>query len=337
MASEENNEIVKEELSLSEYLEPDTPEILEIKSLEYREPEYGEYLGAIEYSIALYYYENDRKIEDKDVMLALKNIMLNYELEISFFSRDIEILIINNLIWPLREKPITHHEFRLAIDYVLWVIENRTWMEDKQAYVKWVAYVMGLYSEEEEKKYERNFKRLAKKRGMSEDDMDLLLLKSEEDYFSKATDIEAFPGGDIGKSKQEIDFTLMSDEEKYNFLLEKGPEFPGLLEFYIYELAENQEFEKIKKLYSKLSEKHPDFTHLDFLMGVIHISIDPALAKSCFEKTLEMAEKDKAVPETVLQSLRLNISSLEECLSEEIEEAEEKNRSEKRISRRKKG
>ena len=337
MASEENNETFKEELSLSEYLETDTPEILEIKSLEYREPEYGEYLGAIEYSIALYYYENNRKIEDKDVILALKNIMLNYELDISFFSRDIEILIINNLIWPLREKPITHHEFRLAIDYVLWVIENRTWMEDKQAYVKWVAYAMGLYSEEEEKKYERNFKRLAKKRGMSEDDMDLLLLKSEEDYFSKATDIEAFPGEDIGKSKQEIDFTLMSDEEKYNFLLEKGPEFHGLLEFYIYELAENQEFEKIKKLYSKLSEKHPDFTHLDFLMWVIHISIDPALAKSCFEKTLEMAEKDEAVPETVLQSLRLNISSLEECLSEEIEEAEEKNRSEKRISRRKKG
>lgn len=126
MASEENNETFKEELSLSEYLETDNPEILEIKSLEYREPEYDEYLGAIEYSIALYYYENDRKIEDKDVILALKNIMLNYELDISFFSRDIEILIINNLIWPLREKPITHHEFRLAIDYVLWVIENRT-------------------------------------------------------------------------------------------------------------------------------------------------------------------------------------------------------------------
>jgi hypothetical protein len=115
----------------------------------------------------------------------------------------------------------------------------------------------------------------------------------------------------------------MLDEEKYNFLLEKGSEFSGLLELYIFELAINQEFEKIKKLYSELSEKHLDFTHLHFLMGVIHIPIDPALAKSCFEKTLEIAEKDEAAPETILQSLRLNISFLEGHLSEQIEAAEE--------------
>ena len=314
MVFEENNETVDEELSLSEYLIPDTPEILEIKSLEYREPEYSEYLGAIEYSIALYYYEGDRKIEDKDFILALENIKLNYELDLSFFSRDLEIQIINYLIGALSEKPITHHEFRLVIDYVLWAIENRNWMEDKQAYVKWIAYVMGLYSEVESIKYETDFKRLAEKRGMSEEDIDHLLLKDEDDDFSEAMDFEGFPGEDIGKSKQEMDFALMPDEEKYNFLLEKGQEFSGLLEFYIYELAENKEFEKIKELYSKLSEKYPDFMYLHFLMGAIHISIDPALAKSCFERTLEMAEKDEDVPETILESLRLNISALEKQL-----------------------
>jgi hypothetical protein len=66
---------------------------MEIKSLEYIEPDYCEYLGAIEYSIAQHYYENDRKIEDKDVALALKNIILNYELDISFFIKDIEVQI----------------------------------------------------------------------------------------------------------------------------------------------------------------------------------------------------------------------------------------------------
>ncbi|MDD3246431.1 MAG: hypothetical protein PHF18_06210 [Methanosarcina sp.] len=314
MVSEENNETVEERISLSEYLIPDTPEILEIESLECREPEYIMYLGAVEYSIALYYYEGDRKIEDKDVILALENIKLNYELDLSFFSRDLEIQIINYLIGALSEKPITHHEFRLVIDYVLWVIEKRTWMEDKQAYVKWIAYVMGLYSEVESIKYETDFKRLAEKRGMSEEDIDLLLLKGEDDDFSEAMDFEGFPGEDIGKSKPEMDFALMPDEEKYNFLLEKGQEFSGMLEFYIYELAENKEFEKIKELYSKLSEKYPDFMYLHFLMGAIHISIDPVLAKSCFERTLEMAEKDENVPETILESLRLNISSLEEQL-----------------------
>ena len=54
--------------------------------------------------------------------------MLNYELDISFFIKDIEIQIINYLICPIVEKPITHHEFRLVIDYVLWAIGNRAWM-----------------------------------------------------------------------------------------------------------------------------------------------------------------------------------------------------------------
>jgi hypothetical protein len=322
MAFEENNETVEEIFSLSEYLEPDTAEIMEIKSLEYIEPDYCEYLGAIEYSIAQHYYENDRKIEDKDVVLALKNIMLNYELDISFFIKDIEIQIINYLICPIVEKPITRHEFRLIIDYILWAIGNRAWMEDKQAYVKWIAYVIGLYSEEEEKKYERNFKKVGKKRGMSKEDIDLLLMKSVKDDISKAIDTDVFPGEDIEKSEPDIYFTLMSDEEKYNFLLEKGHESSILLELYVFELAQNQEFEKIKKLYSELSIKYPDFAHLHFLMGTIHITIDPSFAKSCFEKTLEIAEKDEEVPENVLQSLKLNISFLEGHLSEEIEAPE---------------
>jgi hypothetical protein len=100
------------------------------------------------------------------------------------------------------EKPITHHEFRLVIDYVLRAIGNRSWIEDKRAYVQWIAYVIGFYSEEEENKYERNFKRLGKKRGMSEDDIDLLLMKSIKDEISKAKDVEVFPGEDIEKSEQ---------------------------------------------------------------------------------------------------------------------------------------
>ena len=307
----EDNEIGEEEISLSEYLEPDTPEILEIESLEFKEPEYIMYLGAIEYSVALYYYEDDRKIKDKDVIVALENIKLNYESDLSFFSRDLEIQIIDYLIGSLSEEPITHHEFRLVIDYVLQSIENRTWMEDEQAYVKWIAYVLGFYSEAEAIKYEKDFKRIAKKRGMSDEDIDLLLFKSPEEDFPEAMGFGISPGEDTGKSKEEMDFDLMPDDEKYNFLLEKGPEFSSLLEFYIYELAEKREFEKIKELCSKLSEKYPDFMYLHFLMGVFHISIDPAFAKSCFEKALESAEKDGTVPITILESLRLNISMLD--------------------------
>jgi hypothetical protein len=109
---------------------------------------------------------------------------------------------------------------------------------------------------------------------------------------------------------------------------------------YVFELAQNKEFERIKKLYSELSEKYPDFAHLHFLMGAIHITIDPSFAKSCFEKTLEIAEKDEEVPENVLQSLKLNISLVEGYLSEEIEAAEqvkEINQSKKTTSSKRKG
>jgi len=192
MASKENNETVIERFSLSELLVSNTPKTLEIKSLEYIELEYCEYLGAIEYSIAQHYYENDRKIEDNDIILALKNIRLNYELDIYFFNRDIEIQIINYLIGALSEKPISNHEFRLVISYVVLAIENRVWMKDKQVYVKWIAYVMGFYSEKEEKRYERDFERIAKKRGMSKDDIDLLLMKSVKNEFSRAEEADVF-------------------------------------------------------------------------------------------------------------------------------------------------
>jgi hypothetical protein len=119
-------------------------------------------------------------------------------------------------------------------------------MEDKRAYVQWIAYVMGFYSEGEEKKYERNFKNVAKKHGMSREDIDLLLMKSFKDDFSKAIDNEVFNGADLEKSEPDIDFALLSDEEKYNFLLEKGHESSILLELYVFELAKNQEFEKLK-------------------------------------------------------------------------------------------
>ncbi len=80
MASDENNEIIEEEISLSEYLEPDTPEVLEIKSLSGIEYEYSEWLGAIEFTIASYYIDN-RKLRDKNVISALKNINRTYAVE----------------------------------------------------------------------------------------------------------------------------------------------------------------------------------------------------------------------------------------------------------------
>ena len=144
----------------------------------------ADYLGTIEYSIARHFYEDDRQIKDKDAVSALKNIRKNCDKNISFFKHDLEKEIIETLIELLEGEPITHHEFKLVIDYVLEVIDNRAWMEDEQAYLKWATYVMGLFTEEESEEYEKSIKKLAAKLGLSSKHADLMLLKGdEEDYF----------------------------------------------------------------------------------------------------------------------------------------------------------
>ncbi|MDM7918814.1 MAG: hypothetical protein QUS12_06565, partial [Methanosarcina sp.] len=186
MSPEDNNEFVEDELSLSEFLLPDTPEIKEIKSIYNKEYEYSEYLSEIEYSIADYYYNANRKVTDKDVIRALKNIKKNRDKPVSFFENPLEKEIVKSLVEPLEENPLYDHEFTLVLDYVLWVIENRSWMEGKQAYVKWITYVLGFLSESEGKKYESQFKKFARKMGVSGAQADMLLMKREaEDFFDE--------------------------------------------------------------------------------------------------------------------------------------------------------
>ncbi|MHB8103294.1 MAG: hypothetical protein ACYDEF_14270 [Methanosarcina sp.] len=306
--------------SLFRHFEPDTPEVMKINSLQGREYEYSDYLGTIEYSIARYFYEDDRKIKDEDAVSALKNIRKNCEKNISFFKRDLEKEIIENLIELLEGEPISQHEFKLMIDYVLEVIDNRAWMEDEQAYIKWAAYVMGLFTEEESEDYEKSIKKLAAKLGLSSKHADLMLLKgNEDDYFEF---VENY-GGDEGEELTEealIDeverkFLSLTDAEKVDFLLENGPDLYEFVGFYISELSERDEFEKIQELYRKLIEKYDDFIYLYVFMGGAYIEIDPALAKFYFEKALTSLDKLDDFSDSTKEVFRANILELIEKIN----------------------
>ncbi len=327
MASEKNNEIVEEELSLSEYLEPDTPEVLEIKSLENIEHEYSEWLSTIEYTIANYYAEN-RKLRDRNVISALKNIKKNYEKDISVFKNELEKAIVEDLLETLEESPLTQYEFKLVLDHILWVIDNRSWLEDKQAYVKWIAYVLGFFSDKEEEKYEKQFKRQTRKMGLSDAQAEMLLLKRDADEFFEEDSLyggleeSKVPGKDTAPDDLETGFFLMNEEEKFNFLLENGPDYIELVESYILELAEKEDFEKLQDFYKKLSEKEKSFFPLHMIVGTVYLEKDPAFAKSCFQETLRIAARSKEIPEEMKDSLRLNIALLEGLLEEEEEEEE---------------
>lgn len=306
--------------SLFRHFGPDTLEVMKINSLQGREYEYSDYLGTIEYSIARYFYEDDRKIKDEDAVSALKNIRKNCEKNISFFKRDLEKEIIENLIELLEGEPISHHEFKLMIDYVLEVVDNRAWMEDEQAYIKWAAYVMGLFTEEESEDYEKSIKKLAAKLGMSSKHADLMLLKgNEDDYFEFVENYGEDEGEELTEEEliDEVErkFLSLTDAEKVDFLLENGPDLYEFVGFYISELSERGEFEKIQELYRKLIEKYDDFIYLYVFMGGAYIEIDPALAKFYFEKALTSLDKLDDFSDSTKEVFRANILELIEKIN----------------------
>lgn len=301
--------------SLIQYLKPDTPEIKKIKSLQGKELEYSDYLGTIEYILARYFYENGRTIKDKDAVAALENIRENADKNISFFEHDLEKEILENLIELLEEESITLHEFELIIDYVLEVIDNRAWMEDEQAYLKWATYIMGLFTEEEAKEYEESVQKLAIKMGLSSKHADLMLLKGEEeDYFDF---VEEY-GKDDGEESTEEElmaeieerFLSMTDEEKSYFLLENGPDFYELLGLYTSLLSERGEFEKLQELYRNFTERYDDFIYLDIFMGAAYVEKDRVLAKSYFEKALKSLDALDEFSNSTKEELKLSLLDL---------------------------
>lgn len=301
--------------SLSRYLKPDTQEIKGMKSLQGKEYEYSDYLGTIEYSIARYFYENDPKIKDKDAVAALSNIKNNCDKKISFFKQGLEIEIIENLIELLEDEPISYHEFKLAIDYVLEVIDNRSWMEDEQAYLKWATYVMGLFTEKESEEYEKSVRKLAARMGLSSKHADLMLMKGdEEDYFDFVENYGAEGGEGLTEeelvAEMEKKFLSMPEDEKIDFLLENGPEFYELVGLYLSELSERGEFDKIQDLYRKLTEKYHDFLYLYVYMGGVYVEKDPILAKSYFEKALETLDRLDDLTDSTREVLRANFLNL---------------------------
>ncbi|MDD3043402.1 MAG: hypothetical protein PHV51_07355 [Methanosarcinaceae archaeon] len=321
MSSDENNISINEfGATIAQFLEPDTPEILELKSLFNLEYEYSEYLGTIEYTIANYYYDINRKLLDKEVISALKNIKQNYDKDIAFFKNDLENVIVEDLLEILEDSPLTHHEFKLVLDYVLWVIDNRSWVEDDQAYLKWTAYALNLFSKEEKEKYEKEFKMFASEMGLTDAQVDMLLMKKEPDeLFEEGGLFEGLEESDVFDKDTvandlETGFFLMNDDEKFDFLLEQGPDYIELVQSYVADLAEKGDLEKLQAFYKKLGEKEKDFFPLHLIMGIVYLRIDPALANTYFEETLRIASKSEQITEDLLEELKQMINTLNKAI-----------------------
>ncbi len=123
----------------------------------------------------------------------------------------------------------------------------------------------------------------------------------------------------------ETGFFLMSDDERFDFLMNNGPEYIDLIQDYVSDLMIKGNFEKIQEFYKKFIEKYEDFFPLQFIMGAAYIDKDPALANSYFEAAVKNAEKSEVIPDEMKKVLRADIDQLTQLLTEEsAEKSEEK-------------
>lgn len=278
------------DLSLEELFKSDTPEIKSIKTLHKRETEYAAHLLAFEYPIAYYYIEYDRKLSDKEIVKILRNIKKNINKKFSYFENPVEITILEALEEVLAYKPISKHELLLVIDYILWCIDNRSWMGDRQAYVKGLCYMFDLYTELEERQYVQHIEKFGKKLGLDANTIDGLLMKNEIPVEHTEEEISAV--------LIESEFFAMDDNAKNNFLSEHCDEHFDLFETYINELVERKEFRTIRELVGKCAKKCNDAAEVYMLAGIVFLEEDKNRAKSYFCKALYQLENDKDVETT---------------------------------------
>lgn len=181
LAEDDDDETIDEDdfVPLGELLLEDTPEAKKIKDLKGMEANYLEYLFTVEDEV-MNNFLADRKLTDKDVIEAIENVKKNYLNPLDSFDDGLEMDIMLGLSSALQDESITHHELKLVFNHVLWAIDNRSWLGDSQAYVKWLPHYFNLYSDEEDERYVKNFTQRARRIGVPKVQIDAMLERDED-------------------------------------------------------------------------------------------------------------------------------------------------------------
>jgi len=164
---------------IKELLSEDNEKVKEIKSLFQRETEYLSYLGPFESFFAYFYLDNPRT-KDSDVIKAIKNVKLNYYRNLDSFDNylDRELIGVTSQILRMNiekdKRKITRHELFLILNHILWAIDNRSWINDSRAYLKWICNFFGILSEEEKKEFDDFYDKLGEKHGISKKHIETL-------------------------------------------------------------------------------------------------------------------------------------------------------------------
>ncbi|MBI2671530.1 hypothetical protein HYX16_01210 [Candidatus Woesearchaeota archaeon] len=126
----------------------------------------------------------NKNLKDKEVIIFLKNIKKNFDKDLDFFQNELEKRLMFELSLVLQEKSISYHELAIALNYILWAIDNRKWIPGNSSYLRWVTYFCKLYDKVEMKKYEEFIRKFTKRSGLSKERTDLMLLKTDKNILS---------------------------------------------------------------------------------------------------------------------------------------------------------
>ena len=168
----------KEEYSyipLKKLLIEETDKIRKIKSIhdELME-EYCYILFPIESTIAEYFLHN-KEITDKEVKNTLKNFIDDPFKEFNSEEDPLENAIRFAASIGAQEKRISLHELKLAIKCIITSIENRDFLYDEQAYLRWICAFFGYLNKEEIKEIENNYRGFGVLNNISKKDIDKII------------------------------------------------------------------------------------------------------------------------------------------------------------------
>lgn len=165
----------KDFIQLQQLLIPNTEKIQKLKSIKGTiVEEYAGVLGPIESSIAEYFLDHQNLI-DEDVEMALKNFIKNpfQEFDYKNFPLENEIQFAASI--GAQNKKISLHELKLCIDFIIFSIDNRNYLLDEQAYLKWVCAFLGYLDEKDIKKIENQYHNFGNIVGASSKDVTNLI------------------------------------------------------------------------------------------------------------------------------------------------------------------
>ena len=137
-----------EYIPIKELLVAETSETKKLKTIYLREEEYAYLLAPVESVIVEYYLDNP-KTTDRQVARALNKFHKKPFKECNPDKKPLEYGIQYALSAGLQEQATTQNELKVVIEYLLWSIDNRSWMQDKRAYLKWLSAFLGYLDRSE--------------------------------------------------------------------------------------------------------------------------------------------------------------------------------------------